>query len=65
MQELTLVASFLTVVSGAHRMQKRDKSSSRVVGSLLMEALEWDKNVKIPKDLPKMYLKMTQEFSMN
>ena len=46
-------------------MQKRDKSSSRVVGSLLMEALEWDKDVKIPKDLPKMYLKMTQEFSMN
>ena len=64
MQELTLIAS-LTVVSGAHRMQKRDKSSSRVVGSLLMEALEWDKDVKIPKDLPKMYLKMTQEFSMN
>lgn len=45
-------------VTGAHRMQKQTKSSSRVVGSLLMEALEWDKNVKIPKDLPKMYLKM-------
>ena len=64
MQELTLIAS-LTVVSGAHRMQKRDKSSSRVVGSLLMEALEWDPQIPIPKDLPKIYLKMTQEFSMN
>mmetsp|Transcript_6444 Transcript_6444/g.13964 ORF Transcript_6444/g.13964 Transcript_6444/m.13964 type:complete len:987 (+) Transcript_6444:15-2975(+) len=50
-------------VTGAHRMQKQTKSSSRVVGSLLMEALEWDKNVKIPKDLPKMYLKMAQEFT--
>mmetsp|Transcript_6669 Transcript_6669/g.15138 ORF Transcript_6669/g.15138 Transcript_6669/m.15138 type:complete len:997 (-) Transcript_6669:2043-5033(-) len=50
-------------VTGAHHMQKQTKSSSRVVGSLLMEALEWDKNVKIPKDLPKMYLKMTQEFT--
>ena len=50
-------------VSGAHKMQKQTKSSSRVVGSLLMEALEWDKQVAIPKDLPKMYLKMAQEFS--
>ena len=50
-------------VTGAHRMQKQTKSSSRVVGSLLMEALEWDKNVKIPKDLPKMYLKMAQELT--
>ena len=44
-------------ISGAHRMQKRDKSSSRVVGSLLMEAFEWDKKVEIPKDLPKNYIK--------
>ena len=52
-------------VTGAHRMQKQTKSSSRVVGSLLMEALEWDKNLitKIPKDLPKMYVKMAQEFT--
>mmetsp|Transcript_7966 Transcript_7966/g.17279 ORF Transcript_7966/g.17279 Transcript_7966/m.17279 type:complete len:169 (-) Transcript_7966:143-649(-) len=38
-------------VTGAHRMQKQTKSSSRVVGSLLMEALEWDKNLEIPKEL--------------
>lgn len=50
-------------VTGAHRMQKQTKSSSRVVGSLLMEAFEWDKNVKIPKDLPKMYAKMAQDFT--
>mmetsp|Transcript_39942 Transcript_39942/g.96129 ORF Transcript_39942/g.96129 Transcript_39942/m.96129 type:complete len:994 (+) Transcript_39942:44-3025(+) len=53
----------INFVTGAHRMQKQTKSSSRVVGSLLMEALEWDKNCKIPKDLPKMYLKMAHEFS--
>jgi hypothetical protein len=53
----------MNFVAGAHRMQKQTKSSSRVVGSLLMEALEWDKNVEIPKDLPKMYLKMAQEFA--
>ena len=51
----------INFVTGAHKMQKRDKSSSRVVGSLLMEALEWDKDVKIPKDLPKMYSKMATE----
>jgi hypothetical protein len=28
-----------------------------------MEALEWDKNVEIPKDLPKMYINMAQEFA--
>ncbi|KAL7535147.1 hypothetical protein ACHAXR_006309 [Thalassiosira sp. AJA248-18] len=39
----TIIMKF---VSGAHRMQKQNKSSSRVVGSLLMEALEWDKNGK-------------------
>ena len=53
----------MNFVAGAHRMQKQTKSSSRVVGSLLMEALEWDRNVEIPKDLPKMYLKMAQEFA--
>ena len=53
----------MTFVVGAHRMQKQTKSSSRVVGSLLMEALEWDQNVIIPTELPKMYLKMAQEFA--
>lgn len=53
----------MTFVVGAHRMQKQTKSSSRVVGSLLMEALEWDKKVIIPTELPKMYLKMAQEFT--
>lgn len=53
----------MNFVTGAHQMQKQTKSSSRVIGSLLMEALEWDKNLKIPKDLPKMYLKMAQEFT--
>lgn len=50
-------------VTGAHRKQKETKSSSRVIGSLLVEALEWDKNVKIPKSLPSIYLKMAQEFT--
>ena len=53
----------MNFVTGAHQMQKQTKSSSRVIGSLLMEALEWDKNLKIPKGLPKMYLKMAQEFT--
>ncbi|EJK46806.1 hypothetical protein THAOC_34510 [Thalassiosira oceanica] len=48
----------MNFVSGAHRRQRQTKSSSRVVGSLLMEAKEWDKNVEIPSDLPKMYVKM-------
>ena len=44
-------------------MQKQTKSSSRVVGSLLMEALEWDKDVEIPDNLPRQYVKMAQEFT--
>lgn len=42
-------------VTGAHNRQKQTKSSSRVIGSLLMEALEWDKNVKIPKHGARLY----------
>jgi hypothetical protein len=28
-----------------------------------MEAYEWDKNVVVPNELPKIYLKMAQEFA--
>jgi hypothetical protein len=50
-------------VIGAYQRQQRNKSSSRVIGSLLMEAFEWDKNVVVPDELPKIYLKMAQDFS--
>jgi hypothetical protein len=50
-------------VMGAYERQKQNKSSSRVIGSLLMEAYEWDKNVVVPNELPKIYLKMAQEFA--
>ena len=52
----------MNFVSGAHRRQRQTKSSSRVVGSLLMEAKEWDKNVEIPSDLPKMYARAFENF---
>lgn len=50
-------------ITGAHRRQRKTKSSSRVVGSLLMEAKEWDKNVIIPPDLPKMYAAMVKSLT--
>eukprot|EP00804_Cyclotella_cryptica_P017994 CCRYP_008286-RA/>CCRYP_008286-RA protein AED:0.03 eAED:0.03 QI:37/1/1/1/1/1/3/137/986 len=50
-------------VMGAYERQKQNKSSSRVIGSLLMESYEWDKNVVVPNELPKIYLKMAQEFA--
>ena len=53
----------MNFIAAAHRMQKQTKSSTRVVGSLLMEAMEWDKNVQIPPELPKMYVKMAQELT--
>lgn len=55
----------MNFVTGAHRMQRQTKSSSRVVGSLLMEAFEWDKNLKIPETLPKQYVKMAQDMGAN
>lgn len=49
-------------VLGAHERQKQTKSSSRVIGTLLLEAYEWDADVLVPRDLPKVYLKMAQGF---
>ena len=53
----------INLVLGAHERRTQSKSSSRVIGSLLMEAYEWDKDVLVPRDLPRMYLKMVQEFA--
>ena len=51
-------------VLAAHEKQKETKSSSRVIGTLLMEAYEWDGDVMVPRDLPKVYLKMAQGFNV-
>lgn len=52
-------------VLAAHEKQKETKSSSRVIGTLLMEAYEWDGDVMVPRDLPKVYLKMAQGFNVD
>lgn len=49
-------------VLAAHENQKQTNSSSRVIGTLLLEAYEWDADVLVPRDLPKVYLKMAQGF---
>jgi predicted transcriptional regulator len=65
MQELRVQVGkvIMNFVSEAYSRQRQNMSSSRVIGSLLMEALEWDKDVAVPKDLPKMYAKMAAEFT--
>ena len=49
-------------VLAAHERQKQTKSSTRVIGTLLLEAYEWDADVLVPRDLPKEYLHMAQGF---
>jgi len=65
MQELRVQVGkvIMNFVSEAYNRQRQNMSSSRVIGSLPMEALEWDKDVAVPKDLPKMYAKMAAEFT--
>jgi len=63
MKSLRLEAAKILIhfVLGAHERQQKNGGSSRVIGTLLMEAYEWDPDVLVPRDLPKVYLKMAQD----